>query len=177
MQTYIAILRGINVGGKHKLPMADLREVLSSEGLDNVQTYIQSGNVVFRAEEENTKVMAKHITRLIKNRWGYNVPVIVMNADDFSEILSVNPFSTFRDISVLHITYLDENSDPEQINSLSGIQDPPNDFAIGKRAVYMYCPDGYSKTRLTNTFIENKLKVTATTRNMKTSLVLQKMTQ
>jgi uncharacterized protein (DUF1697 family) len=105
------------------------------------------------------------------------VPVLVMVAQELAEIISANPFSSSKDISLLHITFLSEIPDPNRINTLSVIQDSPNEFKIDKKAVYLFCPNGYSKTKLTNTLIERKLKVTATTRNLKTALALQQMTQ
>jgi uncharacterized protein (DUF1697 family) len=177
MQTYIAILRGINVGGKNKLPMAELKEKISSIGLRHIQNYIQSGNLVFQSDEPNTAELASRIRRSIYNEWGYNVPVLVMVAQELAEIISANPFSSSKDISLLHITFLSEIPDPNRINTLSVIQDSPNEFKIDKKAVYLFCPNGYSKTKLTNTLIERKLKVTATTRNLKTALALQQMTQ
>jgi uncharacterized protein (DUF1697 family) len=177
MQTYIAILRGINVGGKNKIPMADLKSVLAKEGLEKIQTYIQSGNVVFQEEEINPAKLAERIGSLIHNNWGYLVPVIVLTAQQLSEILSANPFTANKEIALLHITFLDEVPEMHLIENMSRILDAPNEFQIGSKAVYLYCPHGYSKSKLTNNFIEKKLKVTATTRNLKTSLVLQEMAQ
>lgn len=177
MQTYIAILRGINVGGKNKIPMMELRSILTDIGLRQVRTYIQSGNIVFQAVESNASELADKVTRAIHDRWKYEVSALVLDKQQLTEIIEANPFADSSDVSSQHITFLAETPDQQLIDTLSEIQDPPNDIWTNHSAVYLFCPNGYSKTKFTNTYIEKKLKVAATTRNMKTSLVLLQMAQ
>jgi uncharacterized protein (DUF1697 family) len=177
MHNYIAILRGINVGGKNRLPMSELKAVLERAGFEEIQTYIQSGNIVFKTEETSSVKLAKRLFTTIKNNWGFQVPVIVLTAQQLSDILSVNPFISEREAAFQHITFLDKEPEIQLIENMSGIKDVPNEYQVSTKAVYLYCPRGYSKTKLTNNFIEKKLKVTATTRNLKTSLILLEMAQ
>lgn len=177
MLTYIAILRGINVGGKNRLSMSELKSVLERAGFEEIQTYIQSGNIVFKTEETSLLKLAERISTIIKNNWGYQVPVIVLTAQQFSDVLSDNPFISDREAAFQYITFLDKEPEIKLIENMSGTKDVPNEYQVSTKAVYLYCPRGYSKTKLTNNFIENKLKVTATTRNLKTSLILLEMAQ
>lgn len=157
------------------MPMADLRLILEQSGLKNVQTYIQSGNVVFQSEETAPELLRGRIAASIQNHFGYPVPVLVIKALEYSEIVTNNPFSADHDESLLHITFLAEYPEKHLIEPMSDFLDLPNKFVIFKKAVYLFCPDGYSKTKISNSFLERKLKVLATTRNLKTSLILQQM--
>lgn len=176
MPSYIAILRGINVSGKNKLPMADLRASLGKQGFKNVVTYIQSGNVAFEAKETAAEAAAKKLEQLIKKDFGYDVPVIVFGKAYLEKVLAENPFlKKDVDVSKLHVTFLAEEPLTENLKKLDGLNYPPDEFALGNKAIYLHCPEGYGRTKYNNTFLENKLKVTATTRNWKTSNVLLEM--
>jgi len=175
MQRYIAILRGINVGGKHKISMTELKKVLEKTGIEHIQTYIQSGNVIFSSDESDPAVLTEQISSVIKDHWGFEVPVIILSKREIDEIILTNPFADIYDPACLHITFLSAVPQSERIKSILELKDSPNDISIINRAVYLYCPNGYSKTRITNSFLERKLNLIATTRNLKTSLVLQQM--
>lgn len=169
MNTYIALLRGINVSGKNIIKMAELKTMFQKLDFENVETYIQSGNVVFGSEISSTEKLASNISNAINETFKIHVPVMVLSAKEFTEIRNANPFisSEKYDVSFLHVTLL---SEPPAVHLTKAInQDDYNDeFIITNKAVYLYCSNGYGQTKLTNTFFENKLKVKATTRNWKT---------
>lgn len=173
MNNYIALLRGINVSGQKKVPMATLRQLLHNNGLKDVQTYIQSGNLVFKADL-NKPVLADLIGETIKTYFGFEVPTLVLTAKDLSEILEQNPFKD-KDISKLHLTFLNSTPDMQLVEMLPQSPNPREEFLFAKSAIYVYCPDGYGRTKINNNFFESKLKVTATTRNWKTCLKLLEM--
>lgn len=177
MPTYIAILRGINVTGHNKLPMADLRKQLSSIGFENIQTYIQSGNVIFENGKSTPEKLAEQIAALIKKEWDYDVPVIVFEPDYVEQVISDNPFLNGRneDETKLHVTFLAEEPAKENLKKLEEYNYPPDEIIVKEKAVYLFCPDGYGRTKYNNNFLENKLKVSATTRNWKTCNKLLEM--
>lgn len=174
MTTYISLLRGINVSGKNIIKMDDLKKMYEKLNCKNISTYLQSGNVVFTAEENNKTELETKITGQIKNDFGYEVPVIVLTISDLKQITDNNPFlqEPDKDQTFFHVTFLSgkpENYDPAVITDK---KEKGEEIIITEKAVYLYCPNGYGKTKLTNNLIENKLKVGATTRNWKTTTEL-----
>ena len=169
MKTYISILRGINVGGHKKLKMDDLRNMYEKLGFKNVKTYIQSGNVVFQNREISCKELEHKISTEILKLFSIEVPVIVISQIDMEIIYANNPFvnNQNKEISTLHTTFFSHQPEKSEINKISG--DFGNDeYIFTEKAVYVYCPDGYGNSKLTNSFFETKLRITATTRNWKT---------
>ncbi|WP_215907111.1 DUF1697 domain-containing protein [Kordia aestuariivivens] len=160
---YIAILRGINVSGSKKLPMAELRTLLSTLGFTDVQTYIQSGNVVFKAAKQHQEKLGNQIAEAIKKQYDYEVPVLVKTIDQWKTAIANNPFAE-ADISKQGITFL------ATIPSATTIEIDSKDdrFEIINSEIYLDCPGGFGRTKLTNNFFERKLKIRATTRNWKT---------
>lgn len=173
METYIALLRGINVSGKNLIKMDALREACGKFGLTNVQTYIQSGNLIFQYKETDNSQLAKDIEDLILKEFQMQVPVMVLTKTELNSILEKNPF--LNDLSKyksgLYISFLSEKS-ASQIHST---EFAPEEYYISGRAVYLYCSLGYGKTKLNNNFFEKKLKLKASTRNLKTSEELLRM--
>ncbi len=170
MTTYICILRGINVGGNRMIKMDALRLLMSELACSNVKTYIQSGNIVFQSEAKDETVLEQKISETITSTFGFDVPVMVINATKWSAILAKNPFlqDKNKEASFLHITFLAEKPTEENKQKIQAAQFQDDDFVIIDKVVYLYCPNGYSNSKLTNGFLENKLKTTATTRNWKT---------
>ncbi|WP_298425114.1 DUF1697 domain-containing protein [uncultured Kordia sp.] len=160
---YIAILRGINVSGSKKLPMAELRMLLSNLDFEEVQTYIQSGNAVFKSEEKNQGKLGSQIAEAIKKQYDYDVPVLVKTIAQWKTAIANNPF-TEEDISKQAITFL-ANKPEEKIIEIDSKDDR---FEILNSEVYLYCPNGFGRSKLTNNLFERKLKTQATTRNWKT---------
>ena len=181
MTTYISMLRAINVGGQKKITMDALRGLYAGLGFGNVQSYVQSGNVVFDSAEPED-ALAGQIEAHIEQAFGFNVLVFVRSAPYFQRIIAANPFvkagedpgntiqgdpgNTIQgDPAKLHVTFL---YSPADLGGLSLPAAGDDQFAPGEGAVYLFCPNGYGKTRLSNDFFERKLKVPATTRNWNT---------
>lgn len=168
MQTYVSLLRGINVSGTKKVPMSDLTDVYSSLGFTDITTYIQSGNVIFRSEK-NPDGLSEMIEHAIYAKFGFDVPVLIRTKDEWQEIISLNPFINDPDVDPekLHVTLLSDFPKPELVQKLESFASPPDKFVLTEKSIFLYCPGGYGITKLSNTFFENKLKVKATTRNWK----------
>jgi uncharacterized protein (DUF1697 family) len=177
MITFISMLRGINVGKQNKMRMADLQGVYKSLGLRNVTTYIQSGNVVFDSLEENTARVAGMIEAGITRAFGYSVRVLIRDKTRFQNVLDGNPFIYKRneDPTKLYVTFLSESPSILKLNSMSPPKDILDEFIISGSEVYLFCPNGYGNTKLSNTFFEKKLDVFATTRNWNTIRALFEM--
>lgn len=177
MQTYIAILRGINVSGHKMIKMEALRNLLEDLKFKNIKTYIQSGNIVFQDKLTNVGTLEKKIVKKITDTFNFEVPVMVKEENELMEVLNNNPFLTKRkeDITKLHVTFLSEIPEKEAVEKIKEGLYASDEFIIKEKTVYLFCPNGYGNTKLNNTFFENKLKVTATTRNWKTVTELVNM--
>ena len=176
METYISILRGINVGGHKLIKMQALTKLYEDFGFKNVKTYIQSGNVVFQAKQTDSTLLEEMISKKITEIFTFEVPIIVKLQKEMAKIHKNNPFIHEKnyDTNLLHVTFLSQKPKQADIAKITG--DFGNDeFIISDKAVYLYCPNSYSNSKLTNTFFENKLKVSATTRNWKTTTELLNM--
>jgi len=164
---YICILRGINVSGHNVLKMDNLKVSLSELKLENIVTYIQSGNVVFSSVEPAANLESLIQQKILKD-FGYEVPVQVKSLETVEKAFKEHPFSLMtEDLSLLHITFLGHTPDQKRIQNLQEMKFT-DQFEIRNDAVYLYCPNGYGRTKLNNTFLEKLLAVQATTRNMKT---------
>lgn len=177
MTTYISILRGINVSGKNLIKMDALKKMYEGLHFKNVKTYIQSGNVIFSTQPGEEKEIADKIAKQIKKEFGFDVPVIVLTADKLREIIQQNPFikDKQKDVAFMHVTFLADV--PKEFDK-KGIEEKKSageEMEFSDDAVYLYCPVGYGQTKLNNNFLENKLKVGATTRNWKTANVILEM--
>lgn len=178
MPEFIALLRGINVSGQKKIKMAHLKSLFEETGFKNVSTYIQSGNVFFTSAEKISNKIENKITLAIKKKYGFEVPVIVVTSDYIEKILKNNPFIKKKtDIERLYVTFLSEKPSEENINKLGAVNYSPEEYFIDQKIIYLHYPNGFGKARLSNNLFENKLKVTATSRNWKTVNKLFEMTK
>lgn len=171
METYISILRGINVSGQKKILMADLKTLYEDLQFRNVKTYIQSGNVVFKSEKKvDDEDTAKRIEKAIQKKYGFQVPVIIRSYRELEKVIASNPFLSEKDIDPkkLHVTFLSEIPSKERLNELNSVGFSPDEFTIQGKEIYLHIPVSYGETKLSNSFFEKKLKVTATTRNWNT---------
>lgn len=177
MNRKIALLRGINVGGKRKLPMVELRKMLEKLGFSEVETYIQSGNVAFNAsaDADNSKIEGQ-VEKAIESEFGYDVPVIIRTAEEIEEAIKQNPYyEEGCDIKPLHLTFLNSIPSKEALQKTTSYTFKTDKFEIIGKNVYLYCPENYHKTKLTNSFFEKNLKVKASNRNWRTVLKLNEM--
>ena len=174
---YAAILRGINVGGKRKILMADLKQLLQKYGFQNIQTYIQSGNVIFdwKGNESNEQLAAK-IKERLQEKYDFEVPVLVRSANQIKEAIATNPYvKSKKPIENLHLTFLQSLPEEDKLTEISIYDYPPDTYQIIDLNVFVCCANGYSASKYTNQFFEKKLKVAATTRNWKTVLKLAEL--
>lgn len=170
MVTYISMLRGINVSGRKKIKMEELTALFEFLGLKNVKTYVQSGNVIFNSPQRDTRELSNLIEEKIKRVSKLSVSVLLRTLDELQQIINNNPFLKEKgvDSSKLHITFLSEVPKELGLSKVIGLYGELYKFVIINREVYLYCPDGYGRTKFSNDFFERKLGVTATTRNWKT---------
>ena len=174
MITYIALLRGINVSGQKKILMAELREMLEKMKLSNVETYIQSGNVVFKSAVENVEVLSEKIGKGILNTFGFDVPILVCKASTLTQIFKNNPYED-KDAKAVCFVLLKETPEQHLIDELGKVTYPNEFFKVTPNCVYLYCLNGFGKAKCNNNFFERKLKVQATTRNYNTMVKLLEM--
>lgn len=178
MGNYLSILRGINVSGQKQIKMNDLKNCYEELGFKNVQTYIQSGNVIFQSSSKDRKKLTNEIKEKIFEVYKFNVPVLILDNRKLESVISNNPFDINKiDSSKLYLTFLFTQPDNKLIREISEIDPGTEQYKIEGDVIYFYCPDGYGRTKFNNNFFEKKLKVEATTRNWKTSTKLLNMLQ
>jgi uncharacterized protein (DUF1697 family) len=173
---YVALLRGINVSGQKKIKMLDLRAMCGQMGLQEVQTYIQSGNIIFESSEEDTTVLEKDLKEQIQATFGFDVPVMVLTQTYLQEVAENNPFlekNPELDTKLLHVTFLAKQPAEDLVKALAEKEYGTDEFEVIGSRVYLYFPNGYGRTKLTNNIFEKKLQVAATTRNWRTIGKLQ----
>ncbi len=174
---YVALLRGINVGGRNKLPMRDLTTIFIDTGCTDVVTYIQSGNVVFRAPAELATRIPKLITDGIAERFGLQVPVVMRSAAEIDAVVSTNPYLDIEpDLTKLHVAFLADRPTEAAVDALDPDRSPPDEFELHGREVYLHLPNGAARSKLTNAFFDSKLGTTSTARNWRTVLKLHDLT-
>ena len=168
--TYIALLRGINVGGQKAIKMTDLKAHFVKWGYSAVETYIQSGNVIFNAIEANKQEIASTIYQNLLDTYGFEVQVIVKRPSDLISTVKHNPFihEQEKDINRMYFTFLSHVPDRESSGKLAEYDYSPEEYVLHEDVIYFYSPAGYGKARMNNNFFEKKLKAVATTRNLKT---------
>jgi uncharacterized protein (DUF1697 family) len=170
MPIYVAMLRGINVGGQKIVKMEKLRTSFEALGFRRVRTYVQSGNVVFEAKKASSNKLSNSIKEKISDDFGFSVPLVLRTSNEIRKIANDNPFLKEKgiDSSKLHVTLLSAFPEKSALGKLDELNADPDQFLINGREVYLYCPNGYGRTRLSNATFEKLLSVHATTRNWKT---------
>lgn len=177
MSILLAMLRGINVSGQKKVPMAELKQLFEDMKFKNTRTYIQSGNVVFESKETDEAVLSKKIGKKILEKFGFEVPVVIRTAEEIATVLKKNPFLKEKGVAEdrLYVSFLAEIPAKELLEKIKVPDGTSDRFIISGKEVYLYCPGGYGETKLSNNFFESKLKVKATTRNWRTTNELIKL--
>jgi uncharacterized protein (DUF1697 family) len=165
----VALLRGINVGGKNMLPMARLAGIFERAGCREVSTYIQSGNVLFRASGALARKLPTVISGRIEKEFGFKVPVVLRTAEELARAAAENPFLRAAvDPKSLHVLFLVDLPDPRDVAALDPGRSPPDEFAVIDREVFLKCPNGVARTRLTNDYFDRALRTVSTGRNLQT---------
>lgn len=173
MQKWLALLRGINVGGHNKIAMAELRDLFREQGFQDVESYIQTGNVVFLAKG-SPKKLADTITRAIQEQWGYDISVMVISAETLDEIAAANPYAEAGEESPTRVFVGFLDREPGEVE-LKPVKKESEQFSVIGRAVYLHCPDGVGRSKLTNAYFEKGLNVSMTMRNLRVVKTLQQM--
>ncbi|MDH3268523.1 MAG: DUF1697 domain-containing protein [Ignavibacteria bacterium] len=169
MKKFITLLRGINVSGQKKIKMSELQFLFKEMGFREVETYIQSGNVMFSSKEKTIEKIEAKISSGIRNKFGFDVQVIVITPEEIEYILKNNPFvKKKKDTKKLYLTILAKTPLDANIKKMHAVDYSPEEYFIDGKNVYLFVPNGYGKAKLNNNIFENKLKVFGTTRNWKT---------
>lgn len=158
------------MSGQKKIRMVDLREHLAELDFNNIQTYVQSGNVIFETQETDPLQLASDIKQKILEKYGFDVPVLVKKPAELETVLVNNPFAkqTNDDTTKLYVVFLSESPDPSRLEKLQQVDYSPEEFRLLDTDLYLLVPNGYGRAKMNNNFFEQKLKVPATTRNWKT---------
>ncbi|MFC9625650.1 DUF1697 domain-containing protein [Streptomyces sp. NPDC056930] len=179
MTMYAALLRGINVSGHKKVPMAELRTLLTELGHGDVRTHLQSGNAVFSSASDDENALAAELERAIEKRFGFPVPCLVRDGAYLAAVAAACPFpATELEGRQLHITYYGQPVDAERFAGIDPAAFLPEEFRLGDRALYLYAPDGLGRSRLAEALSRPSLTkgVIATSRNWNTVVKLVEMT-
>ncbi|MGZ4885117.1 MAG: DUF1697 domain-containing protein [Halobacteriota archaeon] len=166
----IALLRGINVSGRKAVRMKDLKKSFEELGFENVSTYGQSGNVIFDCRRTQVGLLSRCIEKKLADTFGFSTTVIIRTQQELEKTLDHNPLIHEPDVLIekLHVTFLLDAPDPSVVSNPDIRPDDGEKFVIVGNDVYLYCPNGYARTKLNNAAFEKKLKTLATTRNWKT---------
>ncbi len=168
MSTWIALFRGINVGGKNVLPMKELVEILEKRGYSGVKTYIQSGNVVFDGPKAGAQQLAKRLGEAVLESHGFQPGVIVLSSQDLKSATAANPYPAAEaDPNSLHLFFLSTLPDKPDLDGLENIKSPTESFEIAGKVFYLHAPDGIGRSKLAAR-AERLIGVDATARNWRT---------
>jgi uncharacterized protein (DUF1697 family) len=174
--THVALLRGINLAGKNRLPMKELVALFAAAGCEDVRTYIQSGNAIFRASRVIAADLPATIPARIKERFGYRTPVIVRSAAEFEAVFADNPFHAQGVAeSELHVVFLADRPAAARVAALDPDRSPGDAFAVLGREVYLHLPNGLGRSKLTNDWFDTKLGTIGTVRNWRTVTTLREL--
>lgn len=172
---HVALLRGINLG-KRRLPMKDLAAMLEEAGCTDVRTYIQSGNVVYRAAPALARRVPGVLEEEIAERYGFECPVVTRTRAEIDEIVVGNPFpEAAAEPKTLHVGFLRDRPGKAQVAALDPDRSPPDAFVVKGREIYVHYPKGSARSKLTPQYFDPRLETTSTFRNWRTLLTLQEM--
>ena len=172
MAQYLALLRAVNVGA-NKVIMSELRELFTALGYGGVRTHLQTGNVVFTADGTDRPALAAAISAAIEERMGVRSTVLLRSRDELAETIHADPFKARGvDAARRYLTFLDTAPDPGLVAALDPEYGAPDEYALGDRVVYVHCPNGYGRTKLSNAYFERRLQVPATSRGFRVAIKL-----
>jgi uncharacterized protein (DUF1697 family) len=168
MQTLISFLRGINMAGHNSIKMNDLSYLYMDLGFIDVETYIQSGNVIFCSHDnKSVSDISQSIEKALLEKFSFNIPVMIRTVQEIKELSSSNYFLSEEnfDPAKMAVIFLQERCKISQIQKVKDIDYPPDKFKISGREIFIYCPNGFGRTKLYTNFFEKKMGVTGTARN------------
>jgi uncharacterized protein (DUF1697 family) len=186
MASHVALLRGINVGGRNKVPMAELREVVAALGHTGVTTYIQSGNVLFSTADTDNAKLAAALETAIEDRFGLWSSVVVLSRDELAEVLAANPYPDEPDPRLVHVVFLNGEPPPDRLDritaaaSAAAAKGSRDVLQPGERVLYLHTPDGFGRSELAQNLFrimtpptkQKKQGLAATARNLATATKL-----
>jgi uncharacterized protein (DUF1697 family) len=168
-RTHVALLRGINVGGKNLVAMAKLTGMFESIGCQAVRTYIQSGNVIFEAAPSLARRVPDEIRQAIYDEAGLTVPVVVRTSEELTNVSRANPFlARGADPSTLHVAFLADAASAARVAGLDPKRSPPDEILVRGREVFLRLPNGVARTRFTNAYLDATLGTVSTLRSTST---------
>lgn len=174
---YVAFLRGLNVGGRNRIAMADLSAAFEASGARSIRTYIQSGNVLFQAPDQELERVLAAVEGHIEARLGSKVPVTLRSGSRLRAIAGDHPFrSIATDPSQLHVGFLQERPSPESVARLDRDRSPPDRMLVRDGEIYLLLPNGAARTKLSNAYFDSVLGIPSTFRNWRTVRTLARMT-
>jgi uncharacterized protein (DUF1697 family) len=177
MYRFIALLRGINVGGSHKLPMRELVTVLEGLGLHQVQTYIQSGNVVFQSESSDSLALSQQISQAIGQSHGFAPSVLILTQQELQEAIAVNPFPEGEaNPKTLHLFFLDAHPQNPDLKALEMLKANGERFQLINKVFYLYAPEGIGRSKLAEK-VGKGWGVVITARNWRTVTMIRHMVE
>jgi len=186
MASHVALLRGINVGGRNKVPMADLREVVTSLGHTGVSTYIQSGNVLFSTAEEDNAALAAALESAIEDRFGIWSSVVVLTRDELAQVLAANPYPDEPNPRMVHVVFLNAEPPGDLLGRISAAESAVaakgsrDTVQAASQVLFLHTPDGFGTSELAQTVFKiitppakgKKHGLAATARNLATATTL-----
>lgn len=173
------MLRGVNVGGHHKIKMDALRALYQSLKFEDPRTYVQSGNVIFRTKEKNTAALAKKIQDAIERKVGFRPEVILRTAEEMRKTIAATPFPAQRGLEPgkILVTFLAGEPGPEAHATLLTFKAYPEELHLLGRELYIYFPNGAGKSKLPWSSVEKLMKTTGTARNWNSVIKLLKIAE
>ena len=166
MNTFVALFRGINVGGHHSLPMRELVEILENLGLENVRTYIQSGNVVFQSKKNHLARLSTDISLAIQDIKGFKPNVLLLTPKDFQSAIEASPYNC-DDGKLLHFFFLSETPENPDMESLEALKSETEEYQLINKVFYLHAPDGIGRSKLAAK-VEKAMGIPLTARNWNT---------
>ena len=169
-QRHIALLRGINVGGRNKLPMKSLASLFEDSGCTEITTYIQSGNVVYSVVAQLVPKVVGRVEAAIQRDFGFQIPIVTRTQEELAAVIGSNPFlKSGADEKELHVAFLAQAPNQTRIAQLDPKRSPPDEFLVRGQEIYLRYPNGLGRSKLTNAYFDAKLGTVSTIRNWKTT--------
>jgi len=163
---FVSFIRGINVGGNKMMSMADVKTLYESLGLKDVRSHLQTGNIIFQCAKGNPAKLGKRIENAMEKKFGFHRDVMIRTPEQLEAVIKRNPFKKEQtDPSWLVVMFLTGSPDKIDIENLTEAHKGPEKFHIAGEEMYVYYPSGMGRSKLSNAFIEKKLKVAGTARN------------
>lgn len=175
MKTWIALLRGINVGGNNILPMKDLRKLLQREGFGEAKTYIQSGNCVFHSDLTDPNEIQNKISSAIENSFGFRPNILVLDGSELRQAIAANPYpQASDDPKTVHLYFLAKSAIDPDLKALEQVQSSSERYTLTERVLYLHAPDGIGRSKFAAQ-VERKLGVATTARNFRTAIKIAEL--